>query len=139
MLRFRSPDWEKAIQLRREVLRIPLGLDFTDEELENENNELHFALKDQEKVYAIGLFRVLSPRELKMRQVAVNPMNQGKGIGKILITGMEDWAKKNQFSKIVLHARATALPFYQRLQYQIEGNEFEEVGIPHYYMFKHID
>jgi predicted GNAT family N-acyltransferase len=36
----------------------------------------------------------------------------------------------------MMHARKTAVPFYERIGYQVAGEEFLEVGIPHYEMRK---
>jgi predicted GNAT family N-acyltransferase len=35
-----------------------------------------------------------------------------------------------------MHARKSAVGFYEKLGYEIEGDEFEEVTIPHYEMQK---
>jgi predicted GNAT family N-acyltransferase len=37
---------------------------------------------------------------------------------------------------MVLHARETAVPFYNALGYNSVGAQFEEVGIPHFRMEK---
>jgi predicted GNAT family N-acyltransferase len=37
-----------------------------------------------------------------------------------------------------MHARQSAVGFYQKLGYQIRGEEFEEVTIPHYEMQKQL-
>ncbi|RYG29002.1 GNAT family N-acetyltransferase, partial [bacterium] len=67
----------------------------------------------------------------KIRQVAVDPMEQGKGLGAALMRAIEPLC-----DEIYLHARDTAVPFYLRLGYQIVGEPFEEVGIPHRAMRK---
>ncbi len=43
-----------------------------------------------------------------------------------------------KFDKITLHARKNAVPFYLALGYKIIGEEFEEVGLPHFEMEKNI-
>jgi predicted GNAT family N-acyltransferase len=73
-----------------------------------------------------------------MRQVAIEPSLQGQGIGSSLIKYSELVARKAVYTSMVLHARDTAVPFYQKLGYQIEGDLFEEVGIPHYAMRKQL-
>jgi len=55
-----------------------------------------------------------------------------------LVLFSEKWAKDNGYRRIELHARETAIDFYKRMQYQITGSVFEEVGIPHRAMFKNI-
>jgi predicted GNAT family N-acyltransferase len=39
---------------------------------------------------------------------------------------------------IELHARANAVNFYAKYAYRIVGDEFEEVGIPHFKMIKRL-
>jgi predicted GNAT family N-acyltransferase len=72
----------------------------------------------------------------KMRQVAVSPDRQGSGLGRELVLESEAWARRNGFAEIRLHARLNAVPFYERLGYHVEGDEFLEVGIPHFLMRK---
>ena len=71
-----------------------------------------------------------------MRQVAVSPRAQGQGIGRALTEFAEDLARRRGFSRMTLHARAIAVPFYEKLGYQRVGDEFEEVTIPHWSMQK---
>jgi len=73
---------------------------------------------------------------LKMRQVAVHPNIQGNGVGTLLVNAAEILAKRKGYNQIVLHARETAIKFYQNLGYQIVGDSFKEVGIVHYKMQK---
>jgi len=39
---------------------------------------------------------------------------------------------------MILSARDTAIPFYERLKYNVEGEPFEEVTIPHRLMAKNL-
>ncbi len=125
-----------TIALRHHVLRAPLNMHFTISEFENENHDFHLYLEANDIVVAC---LVLSPKEdncLKMRQVAVDPNFQSKGLGKQLVAFAEQVAKKEGFRKIVLHARETAVDFYTKQAYQRDGERFIEVGIPHYKFYK---
>jgi len=128
--------WE-TVDLRRRILRTPLGLIFTDEELAAESREHHLAAYDD-----LGLAGclVLVPygEEAKMRQVAVEPDRQGQGIGRVMVEEFERFARSAGYRRIVLNARDTAVPFYERLGYGIEGEMFEEVTIPHFRMVKNL-
>lgn len=127
----------KSIELRRQVLRIPLGLDFTQDELDTEVDQVHIAAIDGNKIIAVLLFILdVSEQKVKMRQVAVDPKFQGSGIGKQMVKFSEQWCKLNGFNKIELHARANVLPFYEKMNYEVVGNTFLEVGIPHLKMVK---
>jgi predicted N-acetyltransferase YhbS len=73
-----------------------------------------------------------------MRQVAVLPSAQGHGIGTALVKKAEKVARQRGFKTMVLNARLTAVPFYLRLDYKKEGQEFIEVSLPHYKMSKEL-
>ena len=132
---FASPEYDHTVRLRRDVLRRPLGLDFTLEELAREEDDVHLALFDGESLLAC---LILSPQgeALKMRQVAVREDRQGSGLGRFLVEAAERWAVENGFTTMTLHARETAVPFYTHLGYTVEGRPFAEVGLPHRAMAK---
>jgi predicted GNAT family N-acyltransferase len=71
-----------------------------------------------------------------MRQVAVKNEFQNMGVGKEMVVYAEKWARDNGYKTMELNARKTAVPFYLKLNYSIEGSEFMEVGIPHSKMLK---
>ncbi|KXK56559.1 MAG: Histone acetyltransferase HPA2-like protein [Chlorobi bacterium OLB7] len=73
-----------------------------------------------------------------MRQVAVAESAQRSGIGKAMVDFSEHFAREHGFSEITMHARETAVPFYLNLGYEIIGDRFEEVSIPHFKMRKEI-
>ena len=132
-----SPEYWQAVDLRRQILRLPLGLDFTPEELANEANDLNLIALDDHNLLVATLSLVdLGSHKIKMRQVAVADNFQGTGIGSKLVIESEREARARGFDEMQLHARDTAVPFYQRLAYQVVGEEFTEVGIPHRKMSK---
>lgn len=133
-----SAKYQQTVQLRLEVLRAPLGLDFTDEELAAEADQIHFAAFRDGVVVACLVFVVQPGGVYKMRQVAVRPELQGSGIGRALVDAAEAWARAQGGIAITMHARDTAIPFYERLGYSVEGQGFEEVTIPHHVMTKRL-
>ena len=141
LLEFGSDDYKKSIDLRRKVLRKPLGLDFTANDLSAEHNQFHFALFYNDQLVGILLLKTMkdiSPSILKMRQVAIDPDYQSNGLGSILVKYSEEWAFSNGNQTIELNARKTAVSFYLNLNYQETGNEFFEVNIPHIKMIKNL-
>lgn len=134
---FGSPEYAATVELRREILRRPLGLDFTPEQLGAEGSDTHLAMfSDEGEVWAC---LILTPKDtvtLKMRQVAVLASLQGRGLGRKLVEASEVWARENGFRVIVLNARDTAVAFYEAQGYVVEDEPFEEVGIPHRAMRK---
>lgn len=125
----------QSLALRYAVLRKPLGLMYNPEELLQEKDQHHLVYLEGNKVIGVLLLAVHN-QVVKMRQVAVGEELQGKGIGREMVVFAENWAVDNQFEKIELHARETAVPFYLKLSYKIVGERFDEVGIPHFKMIK---
>lgn len=133
-----SDEYTQTTRLRDDVLRRPLGLALTPEELAKETGEYHVAAFDSESGELVGCLVLVpvSSEVLKMRQVAVAPGWQGQGIGHRLVAFSERLARKWGFGQMTLHARTTAVPFYLQQGYAVVGDEFEEVTIPHVTMIK---
>ncbi len=128
---FDSAGYREECALRDEVLRRPLGMSLWDEDLSSEALQYHFGWFANGCLLACLIAVPLTETEVKVRQMAVSPEAQGRGIGRLLLTAMErEWAARG-YREAVLHARAGALGFYQKLGYQCEGPGFTEVGIPH--------
>jgi len=69
--------------------------------------------------------------------MAVADQQQAKGIGKALMDEMESVSKEKGIQKIILHAREIALPFYQKLGYQLDAPSHLLFGeIQHFLMHK---
>lgn len=138
-IEFGTPEYDEAVRLRYEVLRKPLGLDFTPEQLAAEYSD-HHLVACAESGAIVGYLNLtpLDAENVKMRQVAVAPDRQGRGIGKALVDASEALARRMGFRRIVLHARETAVPFYLNAGYTVIGDRFEEVTIPHFKMGKEL-
>jgi GNAT superfamily N-acetyltransferase len=126
-----SPEYAEALRLREAILREPLGLAWTADELRDEARCFHLAAIASGKVRAVLLLMPLDEARIKMRQVAVVPACQRRGIGAALVGYAERFAREHGYRTITAHARATAAAFYRRLGYRIVGTPFVEVGIPH--------
>ena len=134
-----SPEYQDLVALRRAILRLPLGLDFTDEQLAAEATDIHLGAYHGHGQLVGGLILTpLSPSTLKMRQVAVAESAQHAGVGTALVRRSEELARGLGYHTLVLNARDTAVPFYLKLGYALVGELFVEVGIPHRSMQKHL-
>lgn len=131
-----SGEYREEIILRDRILRKPLGLNFTKEQLNSEKNEFHFGAYLSGKLIGCLLLKPIDNRRVKMRQVAVDEKIQGKGVGKKLVEFSEQFAFEKGYSEIILNARDTAVQFYLKLGYEVIGEMFIEVTIPHYKMRK---
>lgn len=131
-----SGDQAALVELRREVLRRPLGLDYTSEQLADEADELHLGGWLGERLAGCLVLKDRGNGLVQMRQVAVAPELRGSGVGRELVAEAEAEARRRGFERMTLHARESAVAFYERLGYKIEGEPFYEIGLPHRLMYK---
>ena len=133
-----SGDYAQALSLRHAILRAPLGLRFTDEELADDVTRRHFCARVDGAVVASLSLKALGPHTLQLKQMAVAEGRQREKIGTGLLHFAEAWARREGYGTIILNARIGAEGFYARHGYALEGAIFEENGIPHVRMTKRI-
>lgn len=133
---FGGKEYHQMTHLRNEILRKPLHLKFTKEELELEKNDILIGAFEEDKMLGCCLLSRIDKDVVRMRQMAVQNNLQGKGVGASLMNFAENIARDNGYKKMVMHARKTAVGFYEKLGYNQIGNEFVEVSIPHFIMEK---
>lgn len=128
--------YDETIRLRDAVLRKPLGLTFDPADLAAESDSFHLAAVLGERVVACVVLKLQADGVVRLRQMAVAADRQRTGLGSRLIGFAEAFLRDRGFRRIELHARATAVAFYQRLGYQTRGKPFTEVGLEHMAMNK---
>lgn len=126
------------VKLRDDVLRKPLGLYFTEDELESEKQNLLMGAYEDEQMLGCCMLVEEEPQTVRLRQMAVLNDLQGKGIGKALMQFAENLARDRGYRRITMHARKNAIGFYEKMGYKKIGEEFEEITIPHYVMEKEL-
>lgn len=131
-----SEDYARTVTLRDAVLRRPLGLAFTAEELAAENGSHHLVAFDGTDLVACLVLKPLDRERIQMRQVAVSPSRQRQGLGTELVHFAEDHARALGYQEMVVHAREAAAPFYMKLGYDRSGEPFVEVGVAHFHVHK---
>ena len=131
-----TTEYQQMIKLRDEILRKPLGLSFTEEELDKEKNNLHIVAYEDDRMLGCCMLVEEEPQTVRLRQMAVLNDLQGKGIGRALMQFAENLARDRGYKKITMHARKNSLGFYEKMGYKKIGKEFHEITIPHYVMEK---
>ena len=110
LIHWDTDQYRQELQLRDEVLRKPLGMNLFDEELRHEEHDTH-----------VG---------------AVAEHARGSSVGTRMVQFAEHLACERGYRCIELHARESAVEFYQRNGYGCIGENFEEIGITHFNMVK---
>lgn len=138
-IKTKSPLYEKSLVIRNDVLRKPLNLNIYDEDLSDEEDQIHFVLEKGNQILGtVSLVAHYKKHTGKLRQMATIPEVRGDGYGRMLVHELEKYAVNNEMKAVVLHARHYAIGFYQKMGYTICSEPFEEVGIEHRVMQKEL-
>ncbi|MCX8021046.1 MAG: GNAT family N-acetyltransferase [Chitinophagaceae bacterium] len=131
-----TKEYQQMVQLRDSILRKPLGLSFSPEELEKEKNNILIGAFEDERLLGCCMLVEEGPDTIRLRQMAVPDDLQGKGIGRALMNFAENIARDRGYKKMTMHARKNAVGFYEKMGYKVTSDEFQELTIPHYVMEK---
>lgn len=125
-------DWIR-LQPRANAIRFTVFVDEQGIPASLENDEwdavgVH-ALATDEEGRPCGTGRLLPDGHIG--RMAVLPAWRGHGIGGALLQALVGAARARGDASVVLNAQAQAIPFYERHGFAVEGDPFEEAGIPH--------
>ena len=140
-IEIRSPhtdvEWQEYFHLRYEVLRKPLSQQEGSERNEGDAIGVHFALFRSADLLAIARLDEVDEKVAQTRFVAVKSNLQGMGFGKKIMLAVEDHARQQGKSMMLLHARDYAVDFYLNLGYQIVEPSYKLFGVlQHFQMEK---
>jgi N-acetylglutamate synthase-like GNAT family acetyltransferase len=135
-INFGSDEFAQMVELRNRVLRRPLGLLLSASDIEKDARDIHFVAVIGGEMVGCLILTEIDKETARMRQVAVDSSVQGRGVGRKLVEAFETRAQSLGFSKIILYARDSAIPFYLKLGYEAFGEPFTEVTLVHRKMRK---
>ena len=92
-----------------------------------DNDATHVLILLDDK--AIGTGRILTDGHIG--RVAVLKKFRGKGVGKLIMKMLIEWAQENQLKTLWLSSQWHARGFYIDLNFTCTGDKFEEAGIDH--------
>ena len=136
LIEYGSAEYLGMVKLRDEVLRRPLGLTFSEEDLKKEIHDILIAAFADTRMVACCILTPQKENTIQLRQMAVDETFRNRNVGLRLLQYAEQMACREGFSTIFMHAREVALGFYKRAGYEVFGDSFEEIGLPHYLMRK---
>ena len=119
-------------------LRKPLNLEWSKEDLLNENKQIHFALKNQSEIVGSFCLKKINCSTIRLRQMAIEKKFQKQGYGSSILKFTEKFAVKNNYKKIIIIARLSALDFYKKNLFKTSGKIFTDVTVSSINMYKKI-
>ncbi|PSQ44610.1 GNAT family N-acetyltransferase [Halobacteriales archaeon SW_5_68_122] len=125
-----------ALAVRRAVFVEEQGVPEHLEVDGNDESATHFVANDGDRPVGAARFRPHDDSTAKVERVAVLKPERGAGIGRRLMDAVETAAADDDYESVVLHAQVPVVGFYERLDYKVTSEEFEDAGIPHREMRK---
>jgi len=138
-IKFGSKDYYDLLEFRYINLRKPLNINWSSDDLKNENEQIHFALKKKNIIIGSCILKQLGKKECCIRQMAISTEFQNNGYGKKLLRYAENYAFKQNIIKINIKARMSAVGFYLKEGYKKEGKIFIDVTVKSVKMIKFLD
>ena len=133
-----TPEYLKMVNLRDVVLRRPLGLTFDHDELIAEKDDILIACMDDNEILGCCILEEVDNLTIRLRQMAVPDNLHNRGIGSSIINFAENMARDKGYKLMTMHARDSAIGFYEKFGFQIKGSQFKEVNLPHHVMEKNL-
>lgn len=133
----RKVTWKDACQalsaVRTEVFvkeqNVPVELEMDDADA---MDDTHHWLMTNSEGEPIATARMLASG--KIGRVAVLKAYRGQHIGNLLMGAIIRFAGESGFMSVYLDSQNSAISFYQKLGFVVEGDEFMDAGIPHHRM-----
>jgi len=135
---FGTHEYKLMLKLREDLLRKPLGISFTKDELDREKENVLIGAFDDDDILGCCMLVEQDSKVVKLRQLAVLNTLQGKGVGTAILQFAENLARDRGYKTITMHARKNTVDFFRNLGYKVDGDEFIEITIPHYKMDKEL-
>ena len=133
-----SSTYQDSIMIRRLVFIEEQNVPEDIEIDENEAACLHVVAYQNDKAVATARLYQLDDKSFKVQRVAVLAEERGKHYGNHLLLALEQAGKELGGERFILGAQSYAIPFYEKLGYVINSDEYLEAGISHYDMEKRL-
>jgi predicted GNAT family N-acyltransferase len=124
-------DLQGAFDVRRQVFVEEQGIS-EDLVFDGRDQEaLHIVVKDGERVIGTARVLFLADNQAKLERMAVTKAFRHKGIGRGMISFLNEELGKKQVEQVVLHAQHGVIEFYKSCGFEESGLPFWEAGIKH--------
>lgn len=120
-----------AFLVRQEVFILEQGVPAELELDEFDSSATHALVYQDARCIGTGRLVNLSATQAQIGRMAVLAKFRGKSVGKQILRKLVDLAASQGIQGIILHSQVSAIPFYEKLGFQAQGDVYDEAGIPH--------
>ncbi|AZU61290.1 GNAT family N-acetyltransferase [Neobacillus mesonae] len=128
---------EDAYKVRKNVFVEEQHVPIEEEIDQFEQDAVHFVMYHEDMPIGAGRFRIIDGIG-KVERICVLEESRKLGAGKAIMDSIETYALKNGIQKLKLNAQTHAIPFYEKIGFQVVSDEFMDAGIPHKTMMKNV-
>lgn len=136
-----SEELEAAFLIRKKVFVEEQGVPLTDEfdEFDTLDGDCEHLLAYYDG-QPVGTGRIRAHDGVgKLERICILEPYRKMGIGKTIISGLEEIALEKGHQQVKFHGQTQAEGFYNKLGYRTSAAEFMEDGIPHILMVKNLE
>ncbi|MCY7276951.1 MAG: GNAT family N-acetyltransferase [Phormidesmis sp. CAN_BIN44] len=131
-------DWEPIRTIRIAVFQQEQGIDETLEFDGKDDEAVQFLAYLDDCPVGTARIRFVNQSTAKIERLAVLSDARKQGVGQQIMKAAIGFLSKKDISEIRIHAQEAVKEFYQALGFEVEGDRFQEAGIPHLKMSKRL-
>ena len=130
-------DFAQCIMIRTRVFVVEQNISADLETDEFENTSTHYLVSHEGKAIATARWRIVDDQTAKIERVAVLKEVRKNGIGRQLMRYiLNEIHVHSNIHIIKVGSQNPVIPFYQKLGFQVIGEEYLDADIPHHMMVK---
>ncbi len=129
---------EDAVSVRIAVFVVEQGIPREEEIDEHDDTAVHCVGYVDHAPVAAGRLVIADGDSGKIGRMAVLASHRNRGLGRVVLDALELEAGRHGIALVKLSAQLRARSFYDRAGYTAVGDIYDEVGIPHIAMEKHL-
>lgn len=138
IIKYASKEYQKTLHLRDEVMRKPLGLRLSEEDIKYDYKRIHIGGYCGNELICGCSLRIIHKKIAHIYSVFVKQKFQNKGIGQQMMVFIENFTKSQGVIRLYVEGRKSAKYFYLKCGFLPCGNEYTDMNILHQDMRKDI-
>ena len=131
-------DWPPICAIRQAVFQQEQGVAEALEFDGLDDEAVQFLAYLDDRPVGTARIRFLSQSTAKLERLAVSLAARKQGVGHQIMQTALKFLEDNRVAEVRIHAQEPVKEFYQALGFEVEGDRFQEAGIPHFKMSKRL-
>ena len=138
IIQYDLPEYKETLQLRENVMRKPLGLLLSVEDVKDDNVRTHIGGYCNGVLICACSFKIIHRKIAHLYSVCVKQEFQNRGVGQQLMHFTEKYVKLHGAARLYVEGRKSAKNFYRKCGFSPCGSEYIDMNILHQDMRKDI-